>query len=80
METSSTNYFDSSISGMCFSSGDKWHGDRMAMYKCILKHMDDDTLLTLKSEFDLIMEMRVQVCNELNDRSMQVKQTGNGTG
>ncbi len=52
----------------------------MAMYKCILKHMDDDTLLTLKSEFDLIMEMRVQVCNELNDRSMQVKQTGNGTG
>ena len=49
------------------------------MYKRILKHMDDDTLLTLKSEFDLIMEMRVQVCNELNDRSMQAKQMGNGT-
>lgn len=49
------------------------------MYQRILKHMSDDALLELKSEFDLIMEMRVQVCNELNDRSMQVKQTGNGT-
>ena len=79
METIDFNNTDITVSSMCFSSSDKWHGDRMAMYQRILKHMSDDALLELKSEFDLIMEMRVQVCNELNDRSMQVKQTGNGT-